>query len=131
MALRTIMKYVALALSALLVLSVVVSVVSTIVGLLWGLITALATLLVVGGLLYGGFKVVTWLSGDGSPTTDPVSDGAGFETTEETTDDRIERLREQYANGKLSEAELERRLELELDGPETDGIDRELNRERN
>ena len=114
MALRTAVKYAVLALAALFVLSVVLSVITTVVGLVWGLITTLLTLLIIGGLLYGGFKLFTWLSDDGSGGDDPVA-----------------KLRERYANGDISEAELERRLELELDGPETDSIDRELNRERN
>ena len=131
MALQTIVKYTALALAALFVLSAVFSVVTTIIGLIWGLITTLVTLLVIGGLLYGGFKLFTWLSDNDSAGGDPVGDGFGGEATAETTDDPLANLRERYANGDISEAELERRLELELDGPETDSIDRELNHERN
>ena len=131
MVLRTAVKYAALALAALFVLSVVFSVITTVVGLVWGLITTLLTLLVIGGLLYGGFKLFTWLSDGESSSADPVGDAAGVRTNRRTTGDRIAELREQYANGDISEAELERRLELELDGPGTDGIDRELNRERN
>ncbi|PSQ24699.1 hypothetical protein BRD06_07590 [Halobacteriales archaeon QS_9_67_15] len=131
MALRTALKYAAIALAALFALSVVLSVITTVVGLVWGLITSLLTLLVIGGLLYGGFKLFTWLSDDGSGGGDPVGGGFGNGTTAETTDDPVAKLRERYANGDISETELERRLELELDGPETDSIDRELNRERN
>jgi uncharacterized membrane protein len=131
MALRTAVKYAALALAALFVLSVVLSVITTVVGLVWGLITSLLTLLVIGGLLYGGFKLFTWLSDGESSSADPVGDAAGVRTDRRTTDDPVAKLRERYANGEISEAELERRLELELDGPETDSIGRELNRERN
>jgi phage tail tape-measure protein len=40
------------------------------------------------------------------------------------------RLKQQYADGKLSEDELEQRLDRELGGPSVDDLDRELRRER-
>jgi uncharacterized membrane protein len=56
-----------------------------------------------------------------------------------TRDDPIETLRERYARGELTDAEFERKLERLLetenggptpeDGPETGGIERELDRE--
>lgn len=130
MALRTVLKYGAIAIAALLVVSVAVSVASAIVGLLWSLVTTAVTLLAVGALLYGGYSLYSWLSDDDSGGQ-RVRDRSTGVRADGTGADGVDRLRERYANGDLSEAELERRLERELDGTETDSIDRELRRERN
>ncbi|WP_123536517.1 hypothetical protein [Halosimplex salinum] len=130
MALAKVLKFAALAIGAFILVSVVLSVVSALVGLVWALVTTVATLLTVAALLYGGFKLYSWLSDDGSSERDSIRDRSRTTRTDGTGEDGVARLRERYANGELSEAELERRLELELDGPETDSIDRELSRER-
>mgnify|MGYP006895881393 CR=1 FL=1 len=43
---------------------------------------------------------------------------------------RQDRLRQQYVEGQISEAEFERRIGEELETEEVDEIDRELERER-
>jgi len=43
---------------------------------------------------------------------------------------RVDRIKQRYADGDLSEAEMERMLEREIDKGEYDSIDRELGRER-
>ncbi|WP_436925814.1 hypothetical protein [Halosimplex amylolyticum] len=130
MALAKVLKVAALAIGAFILVSVVLSVVSAIVGLVWALVTTAVTLLAVAALLYGGFKLFTWLSDDGAPERDAGRGRSRTARTDGTGEDGVARIRERYANGEISEAELERRLELELDGPETDSIDRELRRER-
>jgi hypothetical protein len=150
MALGTALKYLLAGLLVLFVVSVVASVVLTVVSLVYATLVAVATLLVLGGLAYGGFKLFSLFTDDGPDdrTSTTADGGAGLDVDLGTDDidlgsgssnpsangqstaDRVDRLRERYANGELTEAELERRLELALDGPETDGIDRELERDR-
>jgi Predicted membrane protein (DUF2078). len=86
------------------------------------------TLLAVGGLLYGGYRLVSQARDtEPSTATGPAgrSDTAGTES-----ESRVEELKQRYASGKLSEEEFERRLEQELDTPRTDGPGRDLRRER-
>lgn len=107
------------------VLGVVLGILGTLVGMLWAVVGLLVSLIipavslvVVAALIYGA---VTLLSGDsgGSATGETTSEPA----------DPIERAKDRYAAGEISEQELERRLELELDGPDRDPIDRELEKE--
>lgn len=134
MVLKNALKYSALLVGALVLLGVVVSIVAAIVGMVWSIVTAVATLLVVLGLLYGGAKAIVWLRSDGgavseSPAGSGVA-GSDLGVADAGSEGSIDRLRRQYAAGRLSEAELERRLELELDDGGVDEIDRELARER-
>ncbi len=110
------------------------------VSLLITVLRLLALLAVVGGLGYVGYKVyslVSGFSGDSSSDTAKSTSGefsvsdigtTGSSTTESTGSS--DRLREQYLNGEISEAEFERRLERQIDNSEQDSIDRELQRER-
>ena len=122
-------KYTALLIGGVIILTTVLGVVlgilGTLMGLLWAVVGLLVSLIVpavslavVAALIYGA---VTLLSGDsgGTPTGETASKPA----------DPIERAKERYAAGEISEQELERRLELELDGPDQDPIDRELEKE--
>ena len=114
-------KYAVLLVGLLVVLSVVVSVVTAIVGFVWNVITTAVTLLVVAAVAYGIFKAVRWLGGSGSGD-------AGTRSVDAGSTDPVDQVTERYVEGDLSEEELERRLELGLDGPDRDEIDRELER---
>lgn len=117
------LAYGVIAIGAIILLQLVVSFVFGLLDLLLSIVTAAVALLVVGGLLYGGYRLLSWAGGSESASgSDPV------ETS--TPDDRVERLKQQYADGKLSEDELEQRLDRELGGPSMDALDRELHRER-
>lgn len=119
---RTALVYGVLAVGALLLLRGVVAFVFGIFGLLWAVLTTAVALVAVGGLLYGGYRLFSWLRGTASS---PASDSS---TTAASTDGRLERLKQRYADGELSDEEFERRLEQELDG--TTGLDRERQPER-
>lgn len=114
---RKVLIYGALGLGALLLLRIVVSLIFGILGLLWTIITTAVTLLAIGVLLYGGYKLLSW-----------VRDTESSDSIESSTESRIDALKERYANGELAEDEFERRLDRELDGPS--GLDRGLHRER-
>lgn len=124
MALRTLVKYAALAVGLLVLASVAVSVVSAILGIVWAVVTTLVTAAVLVAVLYAGYRGGSWLRRRGSGGD---SDGG---TAADEPADPAERLRERYVRGELTEAEFERRLDRALDGPDPDGIDRELGRER-
>lgn len=115
--------YGALGLGALLLLRIVVSLIFGILGLLWTIITTAVTLLAIGGLLYGGYKLWSWTCDTES------SDSGGATSTSTEPANRVETLKERYANGELSEDKFERQLDRELDGPRTDSLDRKLKRE--
>jgi uncharacterized membrane protein len=93
--------------------------------LLWTLITTGVALAVIAGLLYGGYRLLSWARDDESSTESNTVD-----TTRSGPEDGVETLKQKYASGKLSEEEFERRLEQELGGPSIDSLDRELTRER-
>jgi uncharacterized membrane protein len=117
------LAYGVLVVVALVVLRLVVSFVFAVLDFLWSIVTMAVTLLLIAGLLYVGYRIVSWARGSESASgSDPV------ETS--TLDDGVERLKQQYADGKLSEDELEQRLDRELGGPSVDDLDRELRRER-
>jgi uncharacterized membrane protein len=117
------LAYGVLALVALVVLQLVVSFMFGVLDFLLSIVTMAVTLLLIAGLLYGGYRILSWVRGSESASgSDPV------ETS--TSDDRVERLKQQYADGKLSEDELKQRLDRELGGPSVDALDRELRRER-
>jgi uncharacterized membrane protein len=118
------------------VLSVVLGVIGTVfglsfavLGLLWGVTGLLVALLVpavslavFGALVYGAYRLL-------SGSDDPESVGEGH--AERSPSDPVERTKDRYARGEISERELERRLELELERADRDPIDRDLQRERN
>lgn len=114
-------KYAALAIGVLVLVGVAVSVVATILGIAWSILTAIATLLVLVGFTYATVQGVRWLRSDGTTDSTPVDTGST---------DPVERLTDRYVSGDLTEDEFERQLSLELDGPDSDEIDRELQRSR-
>lgn len=118
-----VLTYGVIALVALFLLRIAVGAVLGFVGFLWTAITTGVTLLAIGGLLYGAYRLWSWVSDDeSSPASDSV------ETS--STEDRVETLKKRYAKGELTEDEFERRLGRVLDGPSMDRLDRQLNRER-
>ena len=125
---RKVLFYTIFGLGLLVALQIALSVVAVVIGIAWTIATSLATLAVFAALFYGGFKLVSWYR-DGGATASPT-DATATDQSEPEPPDRVESLKERYANGHLSEAEFERELERELDGPEADAIDRELSRER-
>ncbi len=117
------LKYVAVAVGLFVLLSVVVSVVEAVLGLAVAAIVAAVSLLVVLGVGYAMIKGILWLVGGSDDESRSTS-------TDAAPEDRVDRLTERYVDGEISEAELERRLESEMDGPEPDDIDRELEKSR-
>lgn len=127
-------KYASIGLGVLfgltLVLSIVVALLSTIFSLgfaLFGILIALlavsAPLVLIAALGYAAYT----LSSDSNTDTIETSENEARQGAA----DPVEQVKQRYKNGDLSEQELERRLEIELDDPERDPIDRELERERN
>ncbi|AEM56385.1 hypothetical protein HISP_03945 [Haloarcula hispanica N601] len=109
------------------------------VGLAFGIVSLAATIGVLAAIGYAVYWFASRLIGQDEATasTTDVSQTqathtAGAPSADET--DPVERLSERYANGEITEAELERRLEQALDEPALDGSgateyerDRELN----
>jgi uncharacterized membrane protein len=120
---RKVLAYTGLALGVLFVAQIVVSLFFGILGLLWAVFTTLVTVLAVGLLLYGGYKLLSWIRGTESSVSDS---GDEWDAASTEPADGVDRLKERYANGDLSEDEFERRLERELDGSRTGSLDREL-----
>jgi uncharacterized membrane protein len=119
-----VLTYGVIALVALFLLRIAVGAVLGFFGFLWTAITTGVTLLAIGGLLYAGYRLWSWVSEDESSS---ASDSVGASTS---TEDRVETLKRRYAEGELTEDEFERRLGQELGGPSMDRLDRQLNRER-
>ncbi|MWV66037.1 hypothetical protein GRS48_14590 [Halorubrum sp. JWXQ-INN 858] len=132
MALKKALYYGAIAIAILIAVTVVVSVLTTILSLAWAIVSAAVSLAVLLGLVYVAYRVGKWLFGGsdrGGRTTDGIGT-SGSSTTSEPADPQ-ERLRMQYVEGQISEAEFERRIERELETESVeDELDRELNRER-
>jgi len=123
--------YGAIALAILVGVSVVLSVISAIIGLVTAVISGIVTLAVLAGLVYVAYKAGSWLLGDDdSPSIDSVGSVSAPSTSVDAADSRQDRLRQQYVEGQISEAEFERRIADELETEELDDIDRELERER-
>lgn len=117
-----VLGYTVLGLLGLVVAQVVLSVIASLVwSIAWTVVPMVLSLLVLGGLAYGGYWLFSSFLGRESSVSDGPVDGGTS---------RVERLQEQYKSGEISETELERRLERELDGPGTDSIERELRQER-
>lgn len=122
MALKKALWYGALAIGVLILISVAVSLITTVLSLVWALVTTAISLLVLAAIVYGIYKGVTWLtSGSGSRRRSQGEFGTSTATSTTTTsvggstEDRLDRLREQYVNGEITEAEFERRIDAELD----------------
>ncbi|WP_435095327.1 hypothetical protein [Halorubrum sp. N11] len=142
MALKRTLYYGAIALAALIGVSVVVSVVTTILSLAWAIVSGIVSLAVLVGITYVLYKTGAWLFG-GDDASDSVSDSLGgslsssASTAGTNSESRQDRLRRQYVEGQISEDEFERRIASELETEEFDDVDRkvadieqELERER-
>lgn len=122
------LKYAALGLALLVAASVAVSVIATAISIVWSIVTALVALLVLATIGYVGYKAYAWLSSDGDASGEFASDlGTSEATSGPEPNDPVDRLQRQYTDGRISEAEFERRLGEEL-GDTGDEIDRELER---
>jgi len=126
MAWKRVLYYGVIALGALFVVSVVVSVISTILSLAWAAVSAAVSLAVLLGVVYVAYKALSWFS-DGADTADRT--GRPETTADESPADRQDRLRRQYVEGQISEAEFERRIARELEAEDHGDIERELERE--
>ena len=121
--------YAAIAIAVLIGVGVVVSVVSALLGLVSAAISGIVTLAILAGIVYVAYKAGSWLlSDDDSPSFGSI--GSGSSTSADAGTSRQDRLRQQYVEGQISEAEFERRIAEELETEELDDIDRELERER-
>ncbi len=136
MDLTKLVLYLVLGIIALAVASFVVSVLFTALAIVWALVTTAVTLLAIGAVGYGIYRLYKLVSGGSSSPSRSTSTlgretAVGRETaTDVEPEGRVDSIKQQYADGKLSEAEMERLLERELDGGTQDSIDRELQRER-
>jgi len=119
---------------ALFVVSAVVSAVFAAISFIWWVFRTTVALAIIGAILYGGYRVYSWFSDDSEPAEQSFSSSMSSASTATSTDvspdNRVDDLRQRYASGEISEAELERRLERELADDGVDSIDRELERER-
>ena len=124
--------YAAIAIAVLVGVSVVVSVVSAILGLVSAVVSGIVSLAVLAGIVYVAYKAGSWLLGDDGDSigADSLDSIGSSSTAADTGTSRQDRLRQQYVEGQISEAEFERRIGEELETEELDDIDRELERER-
>jgi hypothetical protein len=124
--------YAAIAIAVLIGVSIVVSVVSALLSLAWAIVSGIVTLAILAGLVYVAYKTGSWLLGDDGGSTGSGSlDSIGSSSSSaDAGTSRQDRLRQQYVEGQISEAEFERRIGEELETEEFDDIDRELERER-
>lgn len=111
-------------LGILLVVQAVISAVFAALAVIWSMVMMAVTagLLLAAG--YGIYKLYSAVSHEDATKTE------GRNSTQTRERSRVDRLQTQYARGDISERELERRLERELDSRATDSIDRELQRDR-
>ncbi|WP_226013012.1 SHOCT domain-containing protein [Halomicrobium salinisoli] len=131
MALRTLTKYALLGLGLLVAVSAVLSVVGMVLSAVWMALVGVAALVGLAVLGYVGYRVARWVLSDDESTAERIPDtGLDRSTAAEATEDPVDRLQQQYADGKLTEAEFERKLERAMDEREPDPIERELERER-
>lgn len=123
---RNVLTTVALVLGALVLVRVAAALLFSLVRVLQTGVVLLLTVLAAGLLVYGGYALVSRVRGGGSPD---AGSGDGESTAPEPTDP-IERLKQRYTEGELTEAEFERRVARELDDSGTDSIDRGRRRGR-
>ncbi|AUG46678.1 hypothetical protein BVU17_03755 [Haloarcula taiwanensis] len=109
------------------------------IGLVLGLLSLAATIGVLAAIGYAVYWAASTVFSQDEATasaTDASRTQAAHATDAASASeiDPVERLSERYANGEISEAELERRLEQALDEPSLDGsgaTEAERNRELN
>ena len=124
---KRVLYYGVIALGALFVVSVVVSVISAILSLAWAAVSAAVSLAVLLGVVYVAYRALSWFS-DGTDTADRTG-RPKTTAADESPADRQDRLRRQYVEGQISEAEFERRIARELEAEDRGDIERELERE--
>ena len=134
MALKKVLYYGAIGIGILIAVSIVVSIVSTLLSLAWAVISGLISLAILLGLVYAAYKAGSWIFGSSGSETDRISTGpssySSGSSTASGSQDRQDRLRQQYVEGQISEEEFEQRIARELENEDIDGIDKELERER-
>ena len=121
--------YAAIAIAILLVVGMAVSVLLSILALLR--LAVYGAVLI--GLAYGLYKAGSWLRGsDDTHATDSIRSprSSSSSVSGGGSQDRQDRLRQQYVEGQISEAEFEERIARELETEDLDDIERELERER-
>ncbi|NUB89709.1 SHOCT domain-containing protein [Haloterrigena sp. SYSU A121-1] len=113
---------------ALLLAFIALSVIATVVGIVLSVVATVVTLAMLAVVVLAAVGLVSLLRDDGG--------GDGLETEygrdgARSTDVREERLRSQYVDGELSEAEFERELDrlLEDGNGRTDGLDARRSRD--
>jgi uncharacterized membrane protein len=122
MALWKAVKYTALAVGLIVLISGVISALTWLfVSVIWPLVLTITVLVGAAALTYVALKAALWLRGD-------QQDAAESTATASEGQDPVETLNERYVNGDLTEEEFERRLEAEFAGGSRDEIDRELER---
>ncbi|EMA71148.1 hypothetical protein [Halorubrum distributum] len=121
--------YGAVALVILIGIGVVLSVISAIIGFIGTVISGIVSLAVLAGIVYVAYKTGSWLLRDDDDAASLDSIGSSS-TSADAGASRQDRLRQQYVEGQISEAEFEQRIAEELETEELDDIDRELERER-
>ena len=128
--------YAAIIVGLLIAVSVVGTLISIAVGItLWAVSWAI-NLAIVAAVIYGGYKLASWVLSSGSSTSVPGRSGSEPSSSSTASggsgspQDRQDRLRQQYVEGQISEAEFERRIANELETEGLDEIDQELERER-
>ncbi|SNR53707.1 hypothetical protein [Halorubrum vacuolatum] len=126
MAWKKALYYGAIAIAILIAVSIIVSIVSALLSLAWTVISAAVSLAILAALIYAVYKIGSWLlGGDGGASADEF--GTSRTSTTSKTVDPQEKLRRDYVEGRISEAEFERRIGEEL---ETESLSRDLNLER-
>ena len=129
MALKKALYYGAIGIAILVAVSIIVSVVSAVLSLAWAIVSGLISLAVLLGLVYVAYRVGAWIfGGSGGGTTDGGRSAGRFGSAsadeEAEPADPEERLRREYVEGRISEAEFERRIGEHLDSGVTDAGDR-------
>lgn len=117
---RRLVRWVAILLVALFVANVVLSVLLTALSVLRVVVLTGIGVVILGGILYALIK----LSGLSITSDSDQGDARGFDSVEESpaehesrtrvNSDRLDTLREQYANGELDDEQLTRELDQEL-----------------
>lgn len=131
---KKVLYYAAIAIALLFVVGIAVSVLLSILALLRLAVYGVVLI----GLAYGLYKAGSWLLGGNDDTyaTDSIgsprssSSSSSSSTATDGPQDRQDRLRQQYVDGQIGEAEFEERIARELETEDLDDIERELERER-
>jgi len=81
----------------------------------WAIVGGIVSLAVLAGLVYVAYKTGAWLFGgdDNAPSIDSLERSRSSSTSAsagDTSESRQDRLRRQYVEGQISEAEFERRI---------------------